>query len=340
MLNLRIFIFLFFLSFFIVSYPLSAQPPPRFFNIPDGGIKIPLVDYTSLILDNEGIPWVIGSYTEYPENDQGIGVVKFNGDGFSELLKAGTTVGIEHHPSGVFDGQNRLWVVWGALRNNNWDIFYRIFDGVQWKEEMRLTTHRELDYKPKVAVDGSGGVWVTWESYRTRSFQVFAMHHDGKKWSQPEQISSNESDFNFRPLVVSDKKNRTWIVWDSFRQGNYDVYARYRSRGKWSKEIQITDTIEDEINAVAAADKYGNIWILAGGKIRTIVCGLSQAYKPREDGNTISSPTTGENGQSQRNILHSQAGMVPLLTTREISGSQFLIMFFSGKLTLRKIIQN
>src|SRR5262249_53416503 len=45
------------------------------------------------------------------------------------------------------------------------------------------------------------------------------------------------------------------------RGGNFDLYARYKDRGSWSKEIRITDDPGTDVNPVAATDSDGHVWV-------------------------------------------------------------------------------
>ena len=51
------------------------------------------------------------------------------------------------------------------------------------------------------------------------------------------------------------------VAWDSYRNGNYDVYARIYSAGAWGDEIPIAATARYEAYPSIAYDPSGRLWI-------------------------------------------------------------------------------
>lgn len=65
--------------------------------------------------------------------------------------------------------------------------------------------------------------------------QVFLMHYSKSKrtWSQPLPVSAPKQDV-MRTAVAVDAQQRVWVLWSANQDGNFDIYARSYSQGKWS----------------------------------------------------------------------------------------------------------
>src|SRR6185437_17130925 len=57
------------------------------------------------------------------------------------------------------------------------------------------------------------------------------------KWGTPEDVSPRREDV-MRSAVAVDGNGRVWVIWSANRGGNFDLYARYSDKGKWSREIR------------------------------------------------------------------------------------------------------
>ena len=51
------------------------------------------------------------------------------------------------------DGQKRVWVIWSANKNGNFDIYREVPAGGKWSQEMRLTNDPGTDVNPVAATD-------------------------------------------------------------------------------------------------------------------------------------------------------------------------------------------
>ena len=93
--------------------------------------------------------------------------------------------------------------------------------------------------------------------------QVKLMHYSKAKraWDNLEAVTPTAQDV-MRVAVAVDGQKRVWVIWSAFRNGSYDLYARYKSvDGKWSTEQRITSDAGTDVNPVAATDAKGRVWI-------------------------------------------------------------------------------
>jgi hypothetical protein len=79
-------------------------------------------------------------------------------------------------------------------------------------------------------------------------------------WSAAEAVSETKQDI-MRTAVAVDGSKQVWVIWSANRGGNFDLYAKVKSGGKWSKEVRLTSDSGTDINPVAATDAKGRVWV-------------------------------------------------------------------------------
>jgi hypothetical protein len=92
--------------------------------------------------------------------------------------------------------------------------------------------------------------------------QVFLMRYSKSKqtWSAPIPATDAKQDI-MRAAVGVDGRKRVWVVYSANRGGNFDIYAKAYSGGRWGKEMRLTNDPGTDIYPVAAADAAGRVWV-------------------------------------------------------------------------------
>jgi len=92
--------------------------------------------------------------------------------------------------------------------------------------------------------------------------QVFLVRYSksARSWGAPMAVSEPKQDI-MRTAVAVDGSKRVWVFWSANREGNFDLYARSYSGGRWSKEIRLTSDAGTDLNPVAATDSQGRVWV-------------------------------------------------------------------------------
>lgn len=92
--------------------------------------------------------------------------------------------------------------------------------------------------------------------------QVFLMRYSKAKrtWSAPVPVSDAKQDV-MRTAVAVDGSKRVWVFWSDNRNGNFDIYAKYNTGGRWSSEMRLTTDEGTDLDPVAATDASGRVWI-------------------------------------------------------------------------------
>src|SRR5207237_6696697 len=74
-----------------------------------------------------------------------------------------------------------------------------------------------------------------------------------RQWSAAEDVSPAHED-TMRATVAADGRKRVWVIWSARRNGNFDLFARWRDGARWSPEVRITTNAGNDVNPVAATD--------------------------------------------------------------------------------------
>ena len=124
---------------------------------------------------------------------------------FSMPREGGIPVRVTPNGPSYFHGwsPDGKYMVYAAVRNNNWDVFKISSKGGQ---EVNLTNTQGLNDGPEYTPDGK---YIYFNSNRTGTTQIYRMDPDGE---HPEQITFDELNDWF-PHISPDGK---WIVFISF----------------------------------------------------------------------------------------------------------------------------
>jgi hypothetical protein len=162
------------------------------------------------------------------------------------------------------DGQDRVWVVWSANQDGNFDIYAKSMAGGQWSEAKRLTTNPGTDINPVAATDSSGRVWVAWQGYRDNNLEILAAVQSGDGFSKESPVSfSKASDWD--PAIAASSNGEVTVAWDTYDKGDYDVYIRHlRVDGgsiKMDAPMPVAASPNFEARASVAYDGKNRLWV-------------------------------------------------------------------------------
>ena len=119
----------------------------------------------------------------------------------------------------------KIWVVW--VRDE--DIFYKVYDGVNWSQDIQLTKNPAFDRHPKIMQAADGTIWVVWDSDKNGQQDIYYVLYKGDLWSPEMRLTTDVAD-DFMPSILQAGDGTIWVTWTSDRLNNFDIYYKTNSR--------------------------------------------------------------------------------------------------------------
>ena len=161
----------------------------------------------------------------------------------------------------VADGS--VWTVYVEWDGKDRDrvLARRQAAGGQWQEAVALEDGSGDHYSPVVAALPGGGALAVWSAQVDGNFDLFAAEitPGGKPGAAERLTRAPHGDFNAR--AVADAKGNVTVVWQSFRNGYSDVYARRRTGRRWGPEARVSPSAANDWEPAVALDSRGAAWI-------------------------------------------------------------------------------
>ncbi len=165
--------------------------------------------------------------------------------------------------SAAADGHGRLWVFWSQRSGTRWDIWGRMLEGASWGEPRRISTAGSNTFHRAAPTD-DGSVVVVWQSAQGPAGQartdIWMRRWNGTDWSDPMRVSESPAN-DWEPQVAGGPGSQAHIVWDSYHDGNYDIFYRSYADGGLGDIEQVTSSPRFQAHANVAVAPDGTPWL-------------------------------------------------------------------------------
>jgi len=126
-------------------------------------------------------------------------------------------------------------------------IFTANFTQAQWGNDVRLTNDpavSALSYTRNSSIAANGdSIHVVWADGRDGKGEIYYKRStDGDiNWSNDTRLTNNDSSSSNPTIAISD--SFVHVVWNDFRDGNYEIYYKRSSNGgaNWSADVRLTN---------------------------------------------------------------------------------------------------
>jgi hypothetical protein len=209
----------------------------------------------------DGTAWI--AWLSFGGDRDDIGLRRCKDGKWGALQWVPNTSGDSWLPQVAVDAQNRLWLVWSQMAENNWDLYARRFNPEKqaWDAIVRLTSDPLPDVNPRLATDGKGKFALVWQGFRGRNSNIFLKTFDGERWSNEIRITNRAAN-DWEPAAAFDGKGDIWVAYDSYKSGSYDVLLSRISGGALQgEEMTVAGTPLYEARATVAVDKLDRVWV-------------------------------------------------------------------------------
>ncbi|MDD5773205.1 MAG: hypothetical protein PHX78_07040 [bacterium] len=176
-------------------------------------------------------------------------------------------------PDIAADKTGNIHVVWKALENDNYEIYYKKFDPAKgWEPDIKLTKGSVSAASPKLAVDKYNNLHLAWRDNRDGNYEIYYKYFDGKNWSDDFRIT-NDPASSENPEIAVDNYQNVHIVWRDNRDKTYAIYYK-----KWNGKIWEPDQRISNITNASASTTNPAITIDILGVIHVV-------WQDNRDGN-------------------------------------------------------
>lgn len=154
-----------------------------------------------------------------------------------------------------------LWSSPGT--DKNWDIYAAKRETRGWRTG-RLTTAEGTDFQLSAATGPEETIWITWQSFRNGNGDIFAKCFRQGEWSTDIPVEINLAN-QWQPSISVASDGRAFVGFDSYENGNYDVYLQSLSfsDGDYTTgdRIAVAQSEDFEAHASVLAGDDGRVWV-------------------------------------------------------------------------------
>ncbi|HYM12320.1 MAG TPA: DUF3604 domain-containing protein [Bryobacterales bacterium] len=166
--------------------------------------------------------------------------------------KLTTTMYEDDEPSLVARRDGSLTAAWVAYRGRADRVFTRTLRNGIWSQAEEVTPQPADIFRTAAAEDGAGNLWIFWSQREGDRWQIFARQNKAGRWQSALHLTDAGSNMFHR---VASAAGRIFLTWQSFRNGQSDIYLRVFDGGQWLPEQRVSESLANDWEpAVAAAD--------------------------------------------------------------------------------------
>ncbi len=247
-----------------LSLAINASPAPGqdLSDVVMAGTEMMEDDLPSIAAASDGSVWLV--WLAYSDRRDEIALRRWQDGTWGNMRYVPNTSGDVWLPQAGVDADNRLWVTWTQMLDGNWDMYARAFDPADeaWGPMIRLTDHPLPDINPRMTSDSNGNLALVWQGFRNRHSNIYLKTYtsDGG-WSEDVQITGRPAN-DWEPSVAFGPDRTIWVAYDSYANGNYDVFLTGVKDGEIAvPETAVAATGRYEAKATVAADSAGRVWV-------------------------------------------------------------------------------
>jgi hypothetical protein len=135
-------------------------------------------------------------------------------------------------------------VAWVAYRDRADRVFLRERHGSVWTPAQEVTPARADIFRCSLAVGTAGDLWAFWTQREGDNYHLWARRRTSSGWAPPEKIGGAGSDTFHRATAAAD--GTVFVVWQSFRSAQSDIYLRVRGHDAWSPEVRVSESAAND----------------------------------------------------------------------------------------------
>ena len=88
-------------------------------------------------------------------------------------------------------------------------------------------------FRPSEAFDKSGTLHVIWPAQVDGNWDLYSRRKVVRRAGVLSRRVTQNPGSDFHQKLIADKQGNLWLAWQSFRNGQSDIYAKSFSNGAW-----------------------------------------------------------------------------------------------------------
>lgn len=205
-------------------------------------------DYPSLTVTRQGAVWI--AWQAYRDRGDHLYARRIGGP--AERLT--TSTGDLFGTAIAEDARGRIHIVWSERAGEEWHLWERVRERDGWSPARRLTAAHSPNIFHKLAASASGALWLVWTGYDGGASYLYASRLESSGWSAPQRIGGPGV---WSPDAAVDRDGNLLAAWDSYVNGNYDIYFRRLPEAAQ----RVTSSPRFEAHPSLAIDAAGRPWL-------------------------------------------------------------------------------
>jgi hypothetical protein len=174
-------------------------------------------------------------------------------------------------PNAVQDDYPAFWVryrtgkhylAWVAYRQERDRVLLVERDGPDgaWSEPKEVAGPGD-HFRVAIASTHGDTFWIVWASEREHNWDLFARPYQDGKLGKEIRFTEDAGP-DIWHTMTTDQRGRAWLVWQGFRDGQADVFARCVDGDGWHETIRVSTARANDWNPVVAADtRSDRVWV-------------------------------------------------------------------------------
>lgn len=164
------------------------------------------------------------------------------------------------------EGRGQLWAFHAQRRGESWELFGVPFSASGPSESIMLGRAGGPDLDPVATTDAAGRIWLAWQGVREGKLRILLRRQAEDGSFLPEEIVSTGAGSAWAPAIAASGESAgepaVAIAWDSYQQGDYDVFVQRRGLdGRVLREGPIAASASFEASPKIAFDSHGRLWV-------------------------------------------------------------------------------
>lgn len=173
----------------------------------------------------------------------------FDGTNWQPEQEASVDSGTEgQYDPRVAASGDQVHVLWSDVRDGDYDIYYRHFDGTAWQPYQELSTDSgsEGQRNPSIVAEGDY-VYVVWNDGGGGDSDIVFRYFDGTNWQPDQEISTDIGvETQWGPRIAAEG-GKLYVVWVDTGDGDNDIYYRHFDGTNWQPEMEVSSDAGAEI---------------------------------------------------------------------------------------------